>query len=338
MAGGIYERMKTDWETYCLMSAIAYIEEMSKPTKHIEIKRYKTKKYFCKGFHSVRLKMKNEEIVKRFLKITQHWERKKHLKLVGKSFNLPKKDKSGQDVVYFTPVWLNEIISTCGSIPNKYSLSTATERIENLKQYSAKAIDLKKNLFSELKTDKKIAAGAFIVSMDFECRGIQAGRISLCMSEKYEDFLNTMLGIAKTWKWTHNKKLSTVDVSHSKALGIKASSQYELRLSMNGLKEIYSLAGPLLDPFKDKCIRFHIQRSKEYKNKGHYLLLNRTRQKILDLLCSGTGGMSTTSIMFDAGVGTDVILDHLNKLEQEGKVYKQRSGKRYLWSAIKNDY
>ena len=50
------------------MSAIIYIEEMSKPTEYIQIKKYKNKRYKCLCFHSLRLKMKDEEFVNNFLK------------------------------------------------------------------------------------------------------------------------------------------------------------------------------------------------------------------------------------------------------------------------------
>ena len=65
---GIYKLMEKDWKTYCLMSAIIYIEEISKPTKHIQIKKYKNKIYKCLCFHSIRLKMKDPEFVNAFFK------------------------------------------------------------------------------------------------------------------------------------------------------------------------------------------------------------------------------------------------------------------------------
>jgi hypothetical protein len=42
--------------------------------------------------------------------------------------------------------------------------------------------------------------------------------------------------------------------------------------------------------------------------------------------------LTTTELQFIAGVGTDVILDHLHNLEKEMKIKKERDGKRYIWN------
>lgn len=220
----IYKLMEQDWKTYCIMSAIAYIEEMSKPTPHIQIKRYKERRYRCLCFHSIRLKMKDPEVVNKLFQITRKWELTKHSPLIGETFKVVRKENfSGQDMFILTPMWLNYIISECGKIPNKYSFELAIRRINNFKHYEKVPIDGTKSLFDMLFVNKKLAAGAFILSMDLEFRGAQTGELSLCMSERYQDFLNFMLSVAKRWDWTHNKRLSYVDMSYSRKLGIGAS-------------------------------------------------------------------------------------------------------------------
>ena len=231
--GGIYNLMEKDWDAYVLMMSIVYIEELSKPTKHIQIKRYKNKKYHCKSFHSVRLKMNNEELVQKFFDITKQWELKKGKKFIGASFDVPRKENwSNQDIFFLSPVWLNEIIAYCGKIPNKYSYETAIERIKNIKHYPITQINEQRNLFNILKKDKVLAARAFIVSIDLECKGAECGRITLCMSEKYKDFLKFMLGVANEWGWATNNKLFEVDMSYSRARGINASDQFAFSLSI----------------------------------------------------------------------------------------------------------
>ena len=262
--------MEENWEVYCLMSALIYIEEISKPTEHLQVKtnKSKSKQYECLGFHSIRLKMKDEEVVNKIFDITKKWERRKNTRFIGPSFvKVRKENSSQQDVFFFSPLWLNTILAECGKIPNDYSFKTALKRINHFKRYTKIPIDSNKKLFNSLLENKYLAAGAFIVSMDMEFRGIQSGRLSLCMSEKYKDFLNLMLKVAKKWGWTHNKQLSSVNVEYSKKLGIRASPQYELRIHVKGMQEIYQLAGPLLNSHKDKCISFHVQRSKKYINK-----------------------------------------------------------------------
>ena len=88
----IYELMERNWEAYCLMAAIIYIEEMSKPTEHIQIKKYKDRIYRCLCFHSIRLKMKEEVVVQKIFDITKNWEIKKGIPFLGKSFDKIRKE------------------------------------------------------------------------------------------------------------------------------------------------------------------------------------------------------------------------------------------------------
>ena len=313
------------------MSAIIYIEEMSKPTEHIQIKKYKDKQYNCLCFHSLRLKMKDPEFVNKFFDITKNWENKKKIKLIGKTFDKPRKENyDGQDKIYFSPVWINHLLSEIGKIPNKYSFETAVKRINHLKQYKKIPINKSKFSLNKLLKNKELAAGAFIVSMDLEFRGIQSGRPSLCMSEKYKDFLEFMLQIAKKWNWTNNEKLSPVNIENSLKIGINASPQHEFRINIKGLQEIHSLAGPLINSEKEKYIKFHVERSKNYKNKGGANRFNKPKEKILNFLKKNPNS-STTDLQFITNTGPDVVLGHLNKLEKEGKIIKQRKGKRYIW-------
>lgn len=329
--------MKKNWKIYCLMSSIIYIEEMSKPTEHIQIKKYKNKIYKCLCFHSLRLKMKDPEFVNKFFEITKFWENKKKINFIGKTFNKPKKEKySNQDVLFFSPIWINHILYEIGKIPNKYSFETAIKRIDHLKQYKKIPINKNKYELNNLLKNKKLAAGAFIVSMDLEFRGIQGGRPSLCMSEKYKDFLEFMLKIAKKWNWTNNEKLSSVSIQHSLKRGIKASPQFEFRINIKGLQEIHNLAGPLINSHKEKCIKFHVNRSKKYINLGHNHRKKKPKEKILKYLKENPNS-STTDLQFITNTGTDVVLEHLKKLEKQEKVIKQRRGKRYIWKIKEND-
>ncbi len=324
--------MRDDWKTYCLMSAIAYIEEMTKPNPHIQIKKYKDREYKCTCFRSVRLKMKDEEVVNLLFSITRYWESKKGIPLIGKSFsNIRKENFSKQYMFLFTPLWLNCIISECGTIPNKYSFRAALNRINNFKQYKRIPIDSNKKLFNILLKNKKLAAGVFIVSMDLEFHGIQGGRPSLCMSEKFKDFLEFMLRVAQRYNWTNNEKLSIVKVDYSRKLGINASPQFEFRINIKGLQEIYSLAGPLANSHKDKCINFHVNRSRNYINLGGKHRKAKTRDKILEALYKSKD-LRSTDLQFVAGVGQDVVLDHLHKLEKDNIIIRKRNGKRFVWN------
>ncbi len=330
----IYKLMKTNWKTYCLMSAIAYIEEMSKPKYKIEYKTKNDKTYKCNSFKSIRLKMKDKEFVDYLFNITKNWEKNKNIRFIGKSYEAPKLESyDGQYSFCLSPLWINYILSECGNFPNEYSYSTALKRIEYMKHYEIIDVDKNKFLFDSFFNDKKLAAGAFIISLDLECRGVQSGRISLCMSKPFKDFLQFMLNVANYYGWTTTKKLMPVSVEYSRNLGIKASDQYQFNVSIKGLQEIYKLAGPLIIRHKDKCINFHVKRSQNYVNLGGKGRFNFTRDKIFNEF-KNKKDLTTTQLQFLAGVGSDVVLDHLNKLHKEGKISKIRQGKRYIWNLI----
>jgi hypothetical protein len=275
--------------------------------------------------------MKDPEFVNKFFNITKYWENKKKIQLLGRTQKAPTKEKySKQDQIFFSPMWINYILCETGKIPNKYSFETAIKRIEHLKQYKSIKINFKKNELNSLLKNKKLAAGAFIISMDLEFRGIQSGRPSLCMSEKYKDFLDFMLKIAQKWNWTNNEELSPVSVQNSIKIGINASPQYEFRINIMGLQEIYKLAGPLTNSKKEECIKFHVNRSENYVNLGWKNKFNNSKEKILEYLKENPNS-STTNIQFITNTGVDVVLGHLNDLEKQEKVVKQRNGKRYIW-------
>jgi len=168
-----------------------------------------------------------------------------------------------------------------------------------------------------------------IVSFDLEFRGCQTGRLDLTMSEKYKDFLEYMLKIANFHKWSTQDKLSNVKIDYNIKKGEKATPQHCFRIKTPKLKEIYELAGPLLDNHKNKCIKFNINRSNDYVNKGGsgkgYM-----KKRLYDLI-KKSNKITTTELQFYVNIGTDVITNHLNKLEKEGKLSKTRKGKKYVW-------
>ena len=331
----IYELMKKDWKTYCLMSSIAFIEEMSKPQEHIQIKKYKDRIYECVCYSPIILRMKDKEFLDKFFEITRIWEIKLKKNFLGPSFTEIKQAKNnGQYFILLTPSWLSNIIAECGRIPNKYSFEKSLKRINSIKQKRNEKLLINKNkvLFEVFFTNKILAAGAFLISFDLEFRGIQQGRPSLAMSEIFKDFLEFMLKVANKWGWTKNKNLSPINMNYSKRLGINASPQFEFRLSISGLKDIYEIAGPLAIKSKDKCVSFHVERSKNYINRGGgFFREGKTKEKIFEFIKINKN-VTSTQAQFIAGVGVDVVLDHLHKLEKDGLVKKTRGGKRYLWN------
>lgn len=333
----IYDLMEKNWEIYSLMSGIALIEEMKKPTKHIQIKisNDKLTKYSC--YYTIRFKMINEEIIERWLKITKKWEKKFGLQLIGPSFSkLKEEKKSGQYYIIFSPTWLYKIMKTINTTPSKKVNDICFDRLLNLRNSWGKKLikesEIKKMIkleskYKKLFFNKVLAAGAFIISFDLEFRGITTGNLSLCMTNKYQDFMQFMLKLANKWNWATSTKLSNVNLDHSLSRGINASPKSEFRLNTNSIEEIYNLAGPLFDPIKEKYIQYHIKRLKLGNIPGKQ---GKTKQIILNTL-KKFGPMKSTELLFYTNVRTDVILEHLNDLKKQGLVIKERKGKGYIW-------
>ncbi len=320
------------------MSGIMFIEEMSKPYR--SYKRIGDKTY--KGFKPLRLKVKRLDIIKGWWEITRCWEKRLCLDFLGpKSKRAPIKENfSGQFLIYFTPLWLYKVLSTTGALPSGYAFQHCLNKLRSMtksrsgfpKRYVIQLEDIeditvKQSMYENLFRDKKLAAAAFIVSFDLEFKGVQFGRAALCMTTRYEDFLDFMLSLAKKWHWNTSEVLSNVSIDYSINRGIKASPKKEFGLSIKSLEEIYNLGGSLLDREKDELLRFHIKRSK----KPVKIIANRSKNIVISQL-KKYGDMKVTDLQIPTGVRADVILDHLRQLEKDNKVSRERHGKYYLWS------
>jgi DNA-binding transcriptional ArsR family regulator len=337
----IYKKMEEDWETYCLMSGIAFIEEFSKPKRNLQVKDGRN--YWCYG--PMQLRINNRDIIHRWLKITRIWERKLGEGFITSHYSKPKKEKGNKKwCINFLPNWLYHVTKTIGKFPSSHVNEKVFDRLKNWKfggNYKQKyiltsrqidsLINSRKNLYKKLLTNKMLATGAFIVSFDFEFRGLTVGRPNLSMASRYKDFLDFMLRIANKWKWATNGELYKTNMEYSRKMGINASDQYNFTIKSKKLNEIYRLAGPVLDKHKDRCIKFHISRSKNFVSRG---TSKYTKFKILRRL-EKLKYAKSTELQFEAGIGIDVILQHLNNFYKKGIINKERKGKYYLWS-IKN--
>lgn len=336
----IYEKMEEDWDTYCLMAGIALIEEMKKPTKTFKTVYYKGKMTKYIGYYAIRLKMVDGDSVQKWFDITKSWENKLGFDLLGPSFTEPKQEPySGQYKIYFTVKWLYEIIKSVKGLPCKYTNEICFERLANWKLTSGRKLvdttELKewrasKSQYSRLFEDKYLAAAAFIVTFDLEARGTTTGKIDLCMSEKYRDFLEYMRKVAEKYDWTPDKSLKNVSVEYSRNIGIKASPQFSFYISIRKLPEIYEMAGPVVDLFKDKCIKLHISRLKKNRKNGRP---GESRKLILETM-NKLNESTTTELQFYVDVRTDVISGHLRTLEREGLVERTRQGKKDIWRYV----
>ena len=328
--------MKEDWKTYCLMAGIAIIEEFTKPDKTFKFVKSRNKVKRYTSYRSIRLKIKDKKTIDYWMDTTRIWEKKLKQEFINKDILAPKKEND-QYRIHFNTNWAYYILKEIKQFPSIHTNKAYYNKIKNWRFLNAKHVlpreEIKnlqnsKSLYNELFKDKFLAAGAFIVSFDLEFRGSQSGRMDLTMSEKYKDFLQFMLNLANHYGWSTKDSLVGVNLNHSLKLGIKATPQYLFRLKTSKLNEIYGLGGPMIDVHKDKCLTFHINRSKNFvKGTVSY----DTKFVILDKLME-LGSAKSTELQFFAGVGLDVVLQHLNNFYKRGLVNKERKGKYFLWS------
>ncbi len=85
---------------------------------------------------------------------------------------------------------------------------------------------------------------------------------------------------------------------------------------MHGLKEIYKIAGPLINSHKNKCVKFHVKRSDRFKKFGYSLRSKKTKEKIINEL-KRKKDLSTIDLQFVTTVRCDVVLEHLRRLEKK---------------------
>ncbi|MBU4124368.1 MAG: hypothetical protein KKI14_02800, partial [Nanoarchaeota archaeon] len=126
--------MENNWKTYCLMSGIALIEEFSKPKECYKriIKNDKVITY--NGLRAIRLKVKSYDIIKTWWKITRKWEQEMNMNFLGrKSKNGPIPEKSsGQWLIFFTPLWIFQILKTTGELPSKYATECYMKTVKSI--------------------------------------------------------------------------------------------------------------------------------------------------------------------------------------------------------------
>ena len=145
------------------------------------------------------------------------------------------------------------------------------------------------------------------------------------MSDKYKDFLEFMLRVAKKFGWSRNEKLLEVNIDSSLRKGIKASPQKQFGIKTSKIEEIYNLAGPLVDETKNKFLEFHINRIRSKSIKPR-----KAKEKIISYL-SSVKRCKTRDLIIPSGVRRDSVLYHLHNLEKEGFIERIRKGKGYIW-------
>lgn len=144
-----------------------------------------------------------------------------------------------------------------------------------------------------------IAAQVFLVTLEWECD--YTGRFS---TTSYEA-MKTMLALARKWGWTNATDLHAFE---RKKKGWNRALYF--RLTKHGLKEIYELAGPLLDEKKDAKVRHMLYgtgKTCATKKRGV------TKQKILWLIQNGNGKeWSVIGLAMRLGLHPRTVQRHLS--------------------------
>lgn len=147
--------------------------------------------------------------------------------------------------------------------------------------------------------DKVVAAQVFLVTLEWE--GDYTG--NLCTTSKRA--MKIMLALARKWGWANAHTLLNF-----KRYKKGWSPMYSFHLTKKGLKEIYELAGPLLDKKKDARVCHMIYGTGKSTAAGKPGV---TKQRIFSLMQAGDKSeWSTIELAMQLGLHPRTVQRHLN--------------------------
>jgi DNA-binding transcriptional ArsR family regulator len=147
--------------------------------------------------------------------------------------------------------------------------------------------------------NKLTAAQVFLVTLEWE--GDYTGNFCTTSHEAME----AMLALAKKWEWANTPTLLNFK-RHKKGW----SPMYSFHLTKRGLKEVYELAGPLLDKKKDAKVRHIVYGTRKSTAAGKPWAM---KHRILSLMqAEGKNEWSTIELAMRLGLHPRTVQRHLN--------------------------
>lgn len=167
---------------------------------------------------------------------------------------------------------------------------------------------MKKSVYEIAIQNKQIAAMILLPLIEFEFSFFGSKKPILMQGKKNYIQITAIYKICESHRWNSGKL-------------IEFSRGYVFGLNNNGFKEIYSIAGPMADPEKDKWAKLLIERA----NKKHEKTVK--KEEILVLLKSNPNKIwKTKEICIDLRRLPYSITRQLRKLENEKVIRREKGG------------
>jgi len=162
-----------------------------------------------------------------------------------------------------------------------------------------------KSIYEVALQDKKIAAAILLPLIEFEFAFFGSQKPSITQARKNIKQLRVLYKICKQHGWTATKisKLGNKD-------------EFWFKISNNGFKEIYKLAGPMADELKDKWAQLLCKRAESTEKERNI------REKIIKILSERKDGIRTWELCLKLERLPYTITRHLRLLQKEGLVKK----------------
>lgn len=162
-----------------------------------------------------------------------------------------------------------------------------------------------KSIYEVALKDKKIAAAILLPLIEFEFAFFGSQKPAITQARKNVKQLRVLYQICKQHGWTSTK---------ISKLGNK--NEFWFKISNKGFKEIYELAGPMVDNLKDKWAQLLCKRAKSTKKERNI------REKIIKILSKEKNGIRTWELCLKLERLPYTVTRHLRLLQKEGLVKK----------------
>ncbi len=173
------------------------------------------------------------------------------------------------------------------------------------------------SVYKECVANKELAAKVLLPLIEFEFSLIGDDSPTLVQTKSNLNQLNAVFKICKSHGWTNFKRLR------------KKGSNFYFRLTNDGLKEIYKIAGPFVNKSRNN---WTILITERLRKKGGYMKdLPSTEDKIFKLMKETPKFWKVEDVCLSLRLTPSTIRKAFRKLNKNRLVERKKVGRSVLW-------
>jgi len=175
-----------------------------------------------------------------------------------------------------------------------------------------------KNVYEKCMEDKKLAANVLLPLIEFEFSLLSDDAPILLQSKENKEQLEAIFKICKKHGWTDFSELK-----------VKRKGYMYFRLTKQGLREIFELAGPFISKKRNEWTKLLLERSGK---KGGYMRdKEKTKTKIFNLLKCERKKLTTEDICLKLRLTPSTVREGLRSLLKNGQILRERKGRKLFY-------